>query len=272
MDRSLLVRIFGFPATLFHWDTSVIDRWIWLKKRLPIINKRLKLLDIGCGTGAFTIGLALRGYESLGLSWDERNQKEAARRAKICRASMVEFDIQDVRLLNERKDLLNNFDIVICLETIEHIINDEKVIQDISVCLKSSGRLLLTAPNYKYIPIGIGDKKDEKKVQIENGGHVRIGYTEENLERFCKQSSLVIDEISFCSGFLSQKITALLRLIAKIHPLLGWVVILPLRPLPLIFDGLITKLFRWPGYSICLVAHKQSSDFDSREIEAINII
>ena len=35
------------------------------------------LIDIGCGSGAFSIGAALRGYNSLGLSWDERNQQVA---------------------------------------------------------------------------------------------------------------------------------------------------------------------------------------------------
>ena len=77
MDKSLLVRIIGFPATLLHGDTLVLDRWLWLKDRLPNTKNGDTLLDIGCGTGAFSVGAALRGYESLGLSWDERNQRVA---------------------------------------------------------------------------------------------------------------------------------------------------------------------------------------------------
>lgn len=159
MDKSLLVKVFGFPATLIHGDTLVIDRWRWLKQHLPAIGTNLKLLDIGCGTGAFSIGLALRGYECLGLSWDVRNQKEAAKRAKICGASNAEFEIQDVRFLDTREDLVNSFDIVVCLETIEHILNDQKLIQDIRRCMKLGGILLLTTQNYDYIPMGIGEKR-----------------------------------------------------------------------------------------------------------------
>jgi len=51
MDRNLLVKLFGFPATLIHGDTLVVDRWNWLKARLPATNKNLKLLDVGCALG-----------------------------------------------------------------------------------------------------------------------------------------------------------------------------------------------------------------------------
>jgi hypothetical protein len=30
----------------------------------------------------------------------------------------------------------------------------------------------------------------------------------------------------------------------------------PLRVLPPLFDGLVSRLTKWPGYSICLVAYK----------------
>src|SRR5215831_5582861 len=91
MDRSLLVRLFGFPATLVHGDTLVLDRWRWLKRRLPVTANGERLLDVGCGTGAFTIGAARRGYHALGLSWDERNQTTARQRADLCRCPSAEF-------------------------------------------------------------------------------------------------------------------------------------------------------------------------------------
>lgn len=68
---SLLVKTIGFPATIIHGDTLVVDRWLWLKERLSRSGDSGKLIDIGCGSGAFTIGAALQGYDTLGLSWDE---------------------------------------------------------------------------------------------------------------------------------------------------------------------------------------------------------
>jgi len=256
MDRSLLVKVIGFPATLIHGDPLVFDRWMWLKKRLPETKNSEKLIDIGCGTGAFSIGAALRGYEVLGLSWDERNQKVAAERAKICKAHKARFEVLNVTALGNRNDLINKFDMAICFETIEHIINDQRLIIDITACLKPGGCLLLTTPYLLNRPITTGDKGPFSK--IEDGGHVRRGYTTEMIEELCKEANLISEQISYCSGFLSQKITFLLRIFSVINPLFGWGITLPFRIAPPLFDRLLTNILRWPYFSICLVAHKPS--------------
>jgi len=253
--KSLLVNVIGFPATLIHGDTLVLDRWIWLKQRLPKTQNAKKFIDIGCGTGSFTIYAALRGYDALGLSWDERNQNVARERASICKAHSAKFDIQDVRKLDERKDLINQFDFAICFENIEHIINDRKLICDIAMCLKSGGKLLLTTPSYDYKPISEGDAGPFQL--IEDGGHVRKGYTQEQLSQIMLDSGLVPDSFSFCSGFSSQKTTFILRLLSKIHPVFAWILTLPLRIIPPLLDPVLSKIIDYPGYSICLEAHKE---------------
>ena len=254
MDKSLLVKLFGFPATLIHGDTLVLDRWRWLKRRLPVTNNGEKLIDIGCGTGSFSLGAARRGYETLGLSWDTRNQTTAALRAKLLNLHSASFEVQDVRHLSERRDLFDSYDVAICFENIEHIADDRKLLTDITNCLKPGGRVLLTTPYLYYRPISAGDLGPFSK--IEDGGHVRRGYTKAMLEELCESSGLVLEHISFCSGFLSQKITSLLRALSRIHPLVGWILILPLRALPPLFDVLITATTRWTSFSICLEAYK----------------
>lgn len=269
MDKSLLTRVIGFPATLIHGDTLVLDRWQWLKTRLPETKNGEKLIDIGCGSGAFSIGAALRGYESLGLSWDERNQKVAGDRAKMCKADSVRFEVLDVRQLDSRNDLSSRFDIAICFENIEHIIDDRKLIKDISSCLKPGGRLLLTTPFLLYRPITSGDKGPFSKT--EDGGHVRRGYTKAMLEELCRQADLIPEDISFTSGILSQKITTVLRVLSRIHPLAGWVITLPLRLLPPLFDRFVTTITRWPYFSICLEAYKpRFCESDAQQCAALD--
>jgi 2-polyprenyl-3-methyl-5-hydroxy-6-metoxy-1,4-benzoquinol methylase len=254
LDKSLLVRVVGFPATLLHGDTGILDRWLWLSQRLPRTRNGEALLDIGCGSGAFSIGAALRGYQCLGLSWDERNQQVAGERAKICGAHSAAFEVLDVRRLETRPDLLGRYDIAICLENIEHLIDDGKLLTNIAACLKPGGRLLLTAPYLLYRPITVADMGPFSRV--ENGGHVRRGYTPAMLEELCSHAGLIVEHISYCTGFLSQKTTWLMRKLSWAHHLLGWAVILPLRILPPLLDPLIHKVTNWPYFSITLDAYK----------------
>ncbi|MBF0289931.1 MAG: methyltransferase domain-containing protein [SAR324 cluster bacterium] len=257
MDKSLLVKIFGFPATLIHGDPLVLDRWLWLRKRLPKTVNGEKLLDIGCGTGAFSIGAALRGYQSLGLSWDARNQQVANERAKLCQAHSALFEVQDVRNLGSRTDLFNQFEVAICCENIEHIIDDQKLIVDIAKCLMPGGRLLLTTPFYYYRAITPGDNGPFSKV--EDGGHVRRGYTEAMLQELCESAGLILEKTTFCSGFTSQKLCFFLRYFGRLHPIFAWGLTLPFRLLPPIIDKVVSGLLQWPYFSICIEVYKPRS-------------
>ena len=254
MNRSLLVKIFGFPATLIHGNLAVLDRWLWLKSRLPKTRNGETLLDVGCGTGAFSIGAARRGYECLGLSWDERNQTIAGERAKLSKADQAKFEILDVRRLDDRKDLIGRFDTAICFENIEHIIDDRKLLRDIAACLKPGGRLLLTTPYLLYRPVTAGDMGPFQKT--EEGWHVRRGYNRAMLSELCQHAGLTVEEFAGCTGFLSQKLCWLMATLEDVHPLIGWGVILPFRILPPVFDSIINRMTRYPYYSICMEAYK----------------
>ena len=247
---NLLIRLFGYPATLIHGDTLVLDRWLWLKKKFTKEPRGGKLLDVGCGTGAFTMGMSRMGYESLGLTWDEADTNKARERAAILKIPHCEFSIQDVRKLDERKEFLGQFDYAICTENIEHIMNDQKLMIDMSNCLKKCGKLFLTTPNINFIPM-----TDEDKIGIEteeNGGHVRRGYSKEDFERLCAVSNLKILEIGFVSGYSSQKITKVFRRISEVSPVLGYGVTFPFRFIPPLVDSWIP----YTGYSITLIAQK----------------
>jgi SAM-dependent methyltransferase len=160
------------------------------------------------------------------------------------------FEIFDVRKLDQREDFKGKFDVIINCENIEHIIDDRKLMFDMANCLKPGGRILLTTPYYHYVAMNRGDMGPFS--MIEDGGHVRRGYLKSMLAELCHESDLMVEEISFCSGFFSQRTTRLLRKLSSLHIIFGWLVILPLRP----FIPFLDRFSRYRNYSICLEAYK----------------
>ena len=253
--NNILIKLFGFHALLVHGSPMFSDRWFWLKNHLETSKNKDKVLDIGCGSGALTIYAAKKGYKATGISYSEANHKTGSLRAELCNVPETEFIVHDLRELQTLTNLQNYFDIIICFETIEHILKDQQFMIDLNKLLKPNGKLLLTTPNYDFIPL---NKEDAKPPSIiENGGHVRKGYTEKDFNQLCSNANFTIKEVSYCSGFWSQKVTAMWRFFQFLPQSLLFIVTLWFRILPILFfDNYFTKLIKYPFYSICIIAEK----------------
>jgi len=254
MDKNLLVKIIGYPATIIHGDPAVYDRWIWLKRNLN--SGKIRTLDAGCGSGAFTMYAAKRGNEAVGISFDERNNKAAADRAALLGIKNVRFVTGNLGDLDSIRQDLGLFDQVICFETIEHILEDQKLVSGISGILKPGGRLLLTTP-YKYYAKGlVGDDK-AKLSTYEDGGHVRWGYTHEEMEKIFNKAGLVMEKKEYTSGIISKFIIALHRFVQrKMNYKIAWVVIFPFRIFT-ILDPIVMKVFKFPYLSVAVIGRKK---------------
>lgn len=251
----LLFRLFGRWSLLLFSDPMTLDRWLWIRRHLP--DAPCRVLDAGSGNGWLCVNAAQLGHSCLGLSGDAREVLKATSRARYLRAvrHTPEFQQQDLRELSSRRDLEARFDVVVCAETLEHIIDDGSVMRALASCLAPSGTLIVTAPYLGYIPMGIGDRGPF--LNVETGGHVRKGYSPDDLTKLCDESKLRVVTIGGCSGFFSQKLTALMRLgeVALHSRALSWLVSLPLRVIPPLLDPAV-RIVGWPDYSICLVATK----------------
>ena len=253
--KKILMFFFGNKINFILGDSLVIDRLIWLKKYLPISKNNESLLDVGCGSGAFTIEASLMGYRSTGMSWDKANQEKAIERSKYLKVdNLCDFPICDARELDKLFEK-EKFNFVINFENIEHILNDQKLFKDIYRVLKPGGLLLLTTPYFFYKPMSKSDLGPF--IPIENGGHVRRGYTKTMLEELCNTTGFKIEKIDFCSGFFSQFTTRLYRLLQGLNfnAYIVWILIFPLRIFSYLFE-LLPKILKGNCYSICLVAYK----------------
>lgn len=245
-----LVKLLGWRATILHGDPTTYDRWMWLKRYLQ--PGKLRTLDAGCGSGSFAMFAAKVGNESLGISFDERNFHIAEKRSQLLRFKNVQFILGDLRKLDKYSGKLGTFDQIICFETIEHILNDKKLIADLAKMLRPEGRLLLTTPYKHYKPL-YGDEISDH----EDGGHVRWGYTFDELRDLFISSELELIVEDHISGFFSQKITNLMRRLSLVIPhSAAWVMTLPLRLFQII-DAPFTRFIRYPFLSVGVVGIKR---------------
>ena len=86
-------------------------------------------------------------------------------------------------------------DIVLCLDILEHVKQDDKVIEEISRLLKTGGKYILTTPMARGVSFPFLNKK--KSLAINYGwGHIRLGYTKKDLSRLLNENMLQIIETS----------------------------------------------------------------------------
>jgi SAM-dependent methyltransferase len=247
--RDLLVYLLGWPALVLQQDPPAWDRWRWLRSELR--HGALRTLDAGSGSGAFTIYAAEKGNVVLGLSLDEAANRRAARRAALLGVRRVGFRKADLRQLDVIAPELGGFDQILCLETIEHLSNDAKLVSDLAGLLRPGGRLFLSTPWAGHRPL-VG----EKPSRTEDGGQVRWGYTAAELTQLFTAAGLEPVSERYLSGVVSQQLTNLGR---RIEPALGrhlaWALTAPLRLLSWL-DRPLTRLLRYPWLSIAVVGVK----------------
>ena len=248
--RDTLTRVLGWRATILQGDPSVVDRWRWLRRHLR--PGPLRTLDAGCGTGAYTMYAARIGNTAVGVSFDPAQIARARSRAALLGIAGVEFRAGDLRRLDEQAPSLGTFHQAILLEVIEHIKNDQKVIDDVARMLEPGGVLLLTAP-YKHHHALWG----ETVADVEDGGHVRFGYTHDELRSMLGKGGLEVVAEEYVSGLVTQKLASLQFGLTRLNTYAAWAATFPLRVLhPL--DGPLTRLTEYPHLSIAAVARKPS--------------
>jgi cyclopropane fatty-acyl-phospholipid synthase-like methyltransferase len=210
---------------------------------------------VGCGNGAFSFYAARVGNSVVAGSFSEHEQEDARRRAGLLRVNGIDFRLIDLRELLDHTDDLGSFDQVICLETIEHLTDDALLVRTLAGMLRPGGRLLLTTPFEGHLPLY---REDRYPSDIEDGSHVRYGYTQERLRELVETAGLRVTSESFVSGVVSQKVTSLMRRLTERFGLMtGWALVLPLRAL-VVLDRPLSRALRYPYMCVALTAERDS--------------
>jgi ubiquinone/menaquinone biosynthesis C-methylase UbiE len=109
----------------------------------PLVKGRLAL-DLGCGTGYGAAILAESARQVLGL--DISKESVAFARGKYV-APNVEFFVSDCNHLAVRS---GSIDTVVCMEVIEHLPDQETLMEEVCRVLRPEGILVISTPNRIY--------------------------------------------------------------------------------------------------------------------------
>lgn len=109
---------------------------------------QLQILDIGCGGGLVSIPLAKIGAQVTALDGGINNIEIAEDKAKEFDLNNIEFICKPIELYEEKG---KKYDVVICLEMIEHVADQVMLLEKLSYFLKPNGLLIISTLNKTYL-------------------------------------------------------------------------------------------------------------------------
>lgn len=114
----------------------------YINERTPLSHKAV--LDVGCGGGILSEGLVRRGAKVTGIDMGEANLKAAQIHAQ---QSDLELEYRQITVEELAQERPAQYDIVACMEMLEHVPDPAKVIQACADLVKPGGHLFFSTIN-----------------------------------------------------------------------------------------------------------------------------
>lgn len=130
-------------------DLMVVD-WLGWYHRAAIENMPVasgRLIDVGCGNGAFVAAAHRRGYDAWGIDFS----------AKAIEAGRRHFGLEQLRAesIEQLSDRIGEqrFDVVTAFEILEHMDDSSAFVKQIIGLLAPGGYLIVSVPNRERRPL-----------------------------------------------------------------------------------------------------------------------
>ena len=122
-------------------EPSPTAPWHELAKKHLGPVRGLKVLEVGCGLGAFSKYLVDAGAEVTAADFSPAAVRLTTELLHE-RASTVVADVQQLPFVDA------SFDLVVSLDTLEHVPNPNRGLAELVRVTRPRGRLIITTPNY----------------------------------------------------------------------------------------------------------------------------
>jgi len=119
-----------------------VPRLSFIKSHTELVDK--EVLDIGCGGGILTEALAREGANTTGIDLAKKTIDIARKHAN---KENLTIDYQVVSAESWANDNEARYDVITCMELLEHVPDPEKVITTIDTLLKPQGKVFLSTLN-----------------------------------------------------------------------------------------------------------------------------
>ena len=175
IDRPLTDRKLSHAATEYEWDVdgNIESHALLIGPVLQLLNERRagRVLDLGCGNGAFTALLARQGFQVEGCD-GSTSGVEIARRAH----PQLSFWHHDLAA-PLADHLAGRYDAVVSTEVIEHLPLPRKLMESALHALKPGGLFIVTTPYHGYwknVAIALTGKFDDHWHPLRDFGHIKF--------------------------------------------------------------------------------------------------
>lgn len=164
----------------------------WIDGAIGLPGKRV--LDVGCGGGLLSEGMAVRGAEVTGIDLSEKP-------LGVARLHLLEsgqkVDYRKISAEQIAEEMPGAFDAVTCLEMLEHVPDPASIVESCGRLVKPGGQVFFSTINRNpkaYLLAVIG--AEYVLQMLPKGTHDFARFIKPSeLTRWCKQSGLEPDEL-----------------------------------------------------------------------------
>ena len=204
-----------------------------------------QILDAGCGEGSYSLWLSQRYPDGMVTAADTHQQTLDDVNVLAAQAGRTNIKITTLDL--EHLDAVSEYDLIICVDVMEHIENHQRVMANLHRALRPGGHLVLHVPQPQQRFLFV------RRTFGPGHPHVREGYTPVELERLLRGQgfAVVASEQSFGSlATLACEVDEILWT-SKLYPV--WLAMYPLLLLVGSWD--ISRPVRH-GHGVLMVARQ----------------